>query len=306
MTINQLRYLLLIHQLGSINKAAQKSMISPQNVSVAIKKLEEELGYPLFIRDGRKKLVLSEYGHVFIKTAEEVVASIDSAIKQLETLHDTEIAAQPKKALNILISPALGLYNLPGITKAFLQQYPYIHLKIMQHETEEIQRLLTEGNALGIFATFAAPPRDDALIHYDFLFSDKLYIAISPLHPLAKQKSVSLRTLLKYPLAIYQNSYAYANPLCHLLEQYGQPDYYTMTNNIDIYQNAIINNHAVGFHVKSAFQKNTAFPQISSDILTMPIKNAPPLFVYLGVEKNYFQANRDVINAFLEVYLTFI
>ena len=38
----------------------------------------------------------------------------------------------------------------------------------------------------------------------------------------------------------------------------------------------------------------------------MPIKNAPPLFVYLGVEKNYFQANRDVINAFLEVYLTFI
>ncbi len=230
----------------------------------------------------------------------------DSAIKQLETLHDTEIAAQPKKALNILISPALGLYNLPGITKAFLQQYPYIHLKIMQHETEEIQRLLTEGNALGIFATFAAPPRDDALIHYDFLFSDKLYIAISPLHPLAKQKSVSLRTLLKYPLAIYQNSYAYANPLCHLLEQYGQPDYYTMTNNIDIYQNAIINNQAVGFHVKSAFQKNTAFPQISSDILTMPIKNAPPLFVYLGVEKNYFQANRGVINAFLEVYLTFI
>lgn len=56
MTINQLRYLLLIHQLGSINKAAQKSNISPQNISIAIKKLEEELGCPLFIRDGRKKL----------------------------------------------------------------------------------------------------------------------------------------------------------------------------------------------------------------------------------------------------------
>ena len=124
MTINQLRYLLLIHQQGSINKAAQKSNISPQNISIAIKKLEEELGCPLFNRDGRKKLVLSEYGQVFIKTAEEVVSSIDSAVKQLETLHRADPAAQPKKSLNILISPALGLYNIPGITKAFLQQYP--------------------------------------------------------------------------------------------------------------------------------------------------------------------------------------
>lgn len=306
MTINQLRYLLLIHQQGSINKAAQKSNISPQNISIAIKKLEEELGCPLFNRDGRKKLVLSEYGQVFIKTAEEVVSSIDSAVKQLETLHRADPAAQPKKSLNILISPALGLYNIPGITKAFLQQYPHIHLKIMQHETEEIQRLLTEGNALGIFASFSSPPEDNDLIHYAFLYSDKIYIAISPLHPLAKQKSVSVRTLLKYPLAVFQNSYSYANPLCRLLEQYGQPDYYTMTNNIDIYQDAIINNQAVGFHVKSAFQKNTAFPQISGDIITMPIKNAPPLFVYLGVEKNYFRANTDIINAFLEVYLSFI
>ena len=302
MTIKQLRYLLLIHQLGSINKAAQKSNISPQNISIAIKKLEEELGCPLFIRDGRKKLLLSEYGQVFIKTAEDVVASIDSAVRQLETLQNHQQTVQPKESLNILISPALGLYNITAITKAFLQQYPHIHLKIMQQETEEIQRLLPEGSALGLFASFSTPPEDNEQIHYAFLRSDKLYIAISPLHPLAKQKSVSIRSLLKYPLAVYQNSYSYANPLCRLLEAYGQPDYYTMTNNIDIYQDAITSGHAVGFHVKSAFQKNTAFPLISQDIITMPIKNAPPLFVYLGVEKQYFTAHSAIINAFLDVY----
>ena len=143
MTINQLRYLLLIHQQGSINKAAQKSNISPQNISIAIKKLEEELGCPLFNRDGRKKLVLSEYGQVFIKTAEEVVSSIDSAVKQLETLHRADPAAQPKKSLNILISPALGLYNIPGITKAFLQQYPGIELELSS--SDRLVDIIREG-----------------------------------------------------------------------------------------------------------------------------------------------------------------
>lgn len=112
MTIKQLRYLLLIHQLGSINKAAQKSNISPQNISIAIKKLEEELGCPLFIRDGRKKLLLSEYGQVFIKTAEDVVASIDSAVRQLETL--------PKPSAD---RPAERIPQHPDLACAGLVQY---------------------------------------------------------------------------------------------------------------------------------------------------------------------------------------
>lgn len=88
-------------------------------------------------------MLLSEYGQVFIKTAEDVVASIDSAVKQLETLQNHQQAVQPKESLNILISPALGLYNITAITKAFLQQYP--HIPSQDHaarETEEIQRLL--------------------------------------------------------------------------------------------------------------------------------------------------------------------
>lgn len=305
MTIAQLRYLLLIHQLGSINKAAQQSNISPQNISVAIKKLEEELQVPLFIRDGKKKLVLSEYGAVFLKTAEEVVARIDGAMQELAALHSQSAGAPVTKSLDMLISPALGLYNIHGMTKAFLQQYPHIHLKIMQQETEEIQRLLPQGNAVGLFASFNSPPMDNEQIHYALLRSDKLYIAISPKHPLARQKSVSIRTLLKYPLAIFQNSYSYANPLCHLLEQYGQPEYYTMTNNIEIYQDAITSGKAIGFHIKSAFEKNTAFPLISQEIITMSVKGAPPLFVYLGVGKSYLAANADLIHAFLDIYFAF-
>ena len=142
MNINQLRYFLLIHQLGSINKAAQKSNISPQSISIAIKKLEEELGCALFIRDGRKKLSLSESGQLFLQTADEVVQKIDQAQTQLTTLEACSPTNRHKESLNILVSPAFGLSDLPGIAKAL----SLIHISAGQHD---IGHQFRDGAAAG-------------------------------------------------------------------------------------------------------------------------------------------------------------
>lgn len=72
MNMEQLKYFVLISSLGSINKASQQLFVSPQAMSSAIKKLEDELECSLFIRDGKKNLILSEHGKIFLTTAKDI------------------------------------------------------------------------------------------------------------------------------------------------------------------------------------------------------------------------------------------
>ena len=153
----------------------------------------------------------------------------------------------------------------------------------MEKETDEILDMITEEahNAVGIIATLGelpALPENCTLLP---IFDDKILCTVISTHPLAKQKSVSMRTILKYPLAIYQGSHSSSNPVCNLIEQYGLPDYRTVTNNLMVYQNAILNQNAVGFINKSAVQNHTALPEIIDDIVALPIRNIPNLKVYL-------------------------
>lgn len=125
---------------------------------------------------------------------------------------------------------------------------------------------------------------------------------MSKSHPLANQKSVSLHTILKYPIALYQSNPAIANNVCLLLEEIGEPNYLTTTNKYDIYQDAILYLNALGFVNKSAIKNHTALPDIISEVTALPIRDCPPLCFYALATKEYYKEHQESINDIVYIF----
>ncbi len=301
MNITQLEYFTLIHQLGSINKVAEQKHISPQTISASIKKLEEELQYPLFIRNGKQNLALSPYGELFIQTANDILSILHLGISKMDNYNAAPQNENIRENLNILISPALNNGIIPTIAETFLKNNPHINLKIINEETANILSLITQGDAAGFFMSFKHFSDTEDIV-YKHIYTDKIYAAFSPNHILAKQKTISLATLLRHPLTIFQNSYTSPNPVCGILEEVTAPNYYTVTNNYQIYQNVIYNNKAIGFINKSSIRSHTALPNIIDKIIVRPIKNFPPIYLYMAVASQYFSQHRVSIMSLVTLF----
>ena len=74
MTFAQLQYLLEIYQAGSVSQAAKNLLVSQPSISLTLKALEEELGYPIFLRT-RKGLVPTSQGAEVIDHATRICES---------------------------------------------------------------------------------------------------------------------------------------------------------------------------------------------------------------------------------------
>lgn len=302
--MEQLKYFVLISSLGSINKASQQLFVSPQAMSSAIKKLEDELECSLFIRDGKKNLILSEHGKIFLTTAKDILYTLKTGLNKI---HSSSTKTQPKvtppEKLTIHTSTVHGVSIIPSIVENFSYQYPQVTLKLIQQETPEIIESVIHDDVLGIYASFEQPTYNDDVL-CQLLKSDKLYAVIAPTHPLAKKKSISITTILKYPLIVLQSGNNYHNPLCDILEKYGTPNYHTVTNNYQLYQTVIKQGIAVSFWNQSALKSNLALPKIKDQILTLPIRNFPDMKTYAAVRKDYFSQHEESIKSFLAIFQT--
>ncbi|MDO4280456.1 MAG: LysR family transcriptional regulator [Peptococcaceae bacterium] len=125
MRLSQLRGLILIHKYGSISKAAQESFQSQSALSVAIKELEEELGYTILIRT-KKGVEFTPYGLQVLEHVNNIFSEI-ALIRELNSNLD---------GLNGNVSLGTGSF-ISNILASDLwlilkEQYPGIHLTIHQ------------------------------------------------------------------------------------------------------------------------------------------------------------------------------
>jgi DNA-binding transcriptional LysR family regulator len=132
MELTQLKYFLEAAKTENLSQAARNLHISQPSLSKAIQKLEEELGAPLFQRDGRR-LRLNQNGTTFLEKTAPAVAQLLSAQQQL-----SRPGAAEADALTV------GVWGesdaLTGCIKAFLDQNPGVFFTIRSH-IEAVTRL---------------------------------------------------------------------------------------------------------------------------------------------------------------------
>ena len=126
MELRQFEYFQMASRLRNITRAAERLRVSQPNITVAIKKLEAELGIQLFDRS-QKQLALTPEGAVFLNRIELALRNIQDAVLEVNDYKQLQ-----KGTIKIGIPPMMGAYLFPKIFSSF--QKKYSHLDIYLHE----------------------------------------------------------------------------------------------------------------------------------------------------------------------------
>lgn len=130
----------VVAQSGSVSKAAENLYISQPAVTFHIKKLEESLGLPLFIRT-KKGMVLTEEGRIFLKYVAKGLESFENGLSVLSNLKELDSGI-----IRIGASMTVSKYVLMPYLAKFHEEYPNIEIKVVNNLTENLLRDLRNGN----------------------------------------------------------------------------------------------------------------------------------------------------------------
>lgn len=130
------RYIRAIYECGSFTKAAEKLYITQPALSIVVKKLEKELGKPLFIRN-RKKVTLTEEGRRYLDTAEEI-AGIERRFKDSLAVPDRGYTGKIRVGgAGICVN-----YVIPAILDRLKDQYPGLRIEVAEESFYTLREML--------------------------------------------------------------------------------------------------------------------------------------------------------------------
>ena len=207
MTLRQLRYFEAVVQCGSISRAARVLFVAQPSVSVALRELEEELGFPLLER-GSFGARPTEKGERLLACIEEIF----SALERIEALGEKEEPLEG--SFEVGVDSRFSTRVASDAMLALSQEHPGldIQMKTIYNCPEMFQRI-SSGELLGGVllvesfreAVLCARARQMKL-QMEQLLTDELIFIVRPEHPLADRGEVPLAELLKYPYASMMNS----------------------------------------------------------------------------------------------------
>lgn len=207
MKFNQLQYLLALEKYKSFSKAARELFVSQPSISVGIRELEEELGFPLLVRNNRGMAFTSE-GKRVLEKARIIVEEMEN-IRHPENYDSRDICG----TVNIGGTPHFCNSILLDVMLKVQEQYPNLNLYSVGTDSETIiKRVGNEELQLGIIqlsdvdevSFFQKEERGE--ICCGELFSEELCVVAREGHPLTKQKNVGISRLLEYPYATFGSS----------------------------------------------------------------------------------------------------
>lgn len=181
MTLNELRYIVAVAQERSFGRAAQRCFVSQPALSVAIQKLEDELGARLFER-GKAEITVTAVGERVVEQAQKVLEEA-SRVKEIAQAGGNQLAGPLKLGAIYTVAP----YLLPDLIPAMHETAPQMPLEIEENLTENLESELRSGRLdAAIVALPFAPPG----IVTEFLYEEPFRIVVPRGHKWAKRKSV--------------------------------------------------------------------------------------------------------------------
>lgn len=189
-------------ELKNFLHVAQALDYAPSTVTMQIKNLEEELGFPLFDRIG-KKIQLTEFGIKFLPYANKIIALNEEA-HFLNNIGKTPQGAIRCGAIESYTSNVL-VYHLP----LFAKMYPQVSVNLRIGNTAPLFKMLKQGEADVIFCVTDVNTPLDSDFTCLYERPEPLIFAASHRNKLSKLKNISLETILSQPLILSEFSGRY-------------------------------------------------------------------------------------------------
>ena len=193
-TLRQLEYFVTVGELGSIAQASEQVNVSSPSISAAISQLEEEFGLPLFVRKHAHGLSLTQAGRQFLVQARKVLAEA----KSLSRLAGS-ISGSVQGPLNVGCLLTFAQVLLPAIRREF--QATYVDVQVSQVECDQ-QTLIEKLRRADIDVAISYDLEVPSDLEFIPLRLLPLYVLVAADHHLAKAKSVTVETLVDYPMVL--------------------------------------------------------------------------------------------------------
>ena len=220
MRSEQLNYLLEVSQSKSISEASARLNMTPQALSIALNNLEEELGFALLVKTNQGSS-LTKAGKEFAKVARRYLYDVD----QLKTRYGL---TRPKRQFTIEATYGGGFNFLPQLKCSLYKTFPEADVTLVEKSYEEILADIRQAKVeFALFDHVVIQGRVERSFDEDMefttLFQYDLVSLVPNEFPIAKQKTISIKELIKYPVILLCMEDARRISAASIVEAFGQP-----------------------------------------------------------------------------------
>ena len=206
MTLTELRYLVAVARERHFGRAAEACFVSQPTLSVAIKKLEEELEVKLFERGGAE-VTVTPLGEDIVRQAQAVLEQA-AAIKQIAQRGKDPLAGP----LRLGIIYTIGPYLLPELVREVIERSPQMPLLLQENFTVKLLEMLRSGE---LDCAILAEPFPDTGLAIAPLYDEPFMAAVPAAHPLAARESISAEELKQQTMLLLGTGHCFRD---HVLE----------------------------------------------------------------------------------------
>ncbi|MBZ9558602.1 MULTISPECIES: hydrogen peroxide-inducible genes activator [Modicisalibacter] len=204
MTLTELRYIVTLAQERHFGRAAERCFVSQPTLSVAVKKLEEELGVALFERS-KSTVQVTPLGEKVIEQAQRVLEQA-SLIRELANEGKDQLSSPIRIGAIYTIGPYLFPYLIPELSRSA----PQMPLYIEENFTAELRRKLRSGE---LDAIIVALPFTEADVVTRALYDEPFEVLMPSGHPWAQKKFIDKDDLARERLLLLGEGHCFRDQI---------------------------------------------------------------------------------------------
>jgi LysR family transcriptional regulator, hydrogen peroxide-inducible genes activator len=200
MTLTELKYIVAVARERHFGKAAEACFVSQPTLSLAIKKVEDELALKLFERNA-SELTITPLGEQIVVQAQRVLDEA-AQIKEIAKRGKDPLSGTLRLGIIYTIAP----YVLPALVRQVIDRTPQMPLTLIESFTHKLLDQLRQGE---IDCAILAEPFDSTGLAQAALYDEPYTVAVPSTHELAQQTSVSVQELESENLLLLGNGHCF-------------------------------------------------------------------------------------------------
>jgi LysR family hydrogen peroxide-inducible transcriptional activator len=213
MTLTELKYIVAVARQKHFGHAAETCFVAQPTLSVAIKKLEDELGVVIFERGGTE-ISMTPLGAMIVSQAERVLEQT-AAIKEIAQQNKDPLAGSLRLGIIYTIAP----YLLPALVHNMIEKVPQMPLVLQENFTIRLLEMVRQGE---LDAAIMALPFSDQGLMVQPLYDEPFVVAFPKNHAWSNKKEIDAADLKSETMLLLGNGHCFRDQVLEVCPDMGR------------------------------------------------------------------------------------
>lgn len=275
MSLTELKFIVAVAQERNFRRAAEKCFVTQPALSLAIKKLEDELNVTIFERS-RSDVTMTEIGEKIVEQAEKVLEET-ARIKQLAEMGKNQLIGTFKLGMIHSVGP----YLLPEIIPILRNITPDMPLEVEENLTANLETQLRNGI---IDAAIIALPFEIPGLQYRVLYDEEFDVVVPNQHHWANRKHIKPEELSEEKVLLLNSGHCFSNQVTQACPELSRKGEVLQGNSLETIRNMVASNLGITVLPCSATAERYHNPLIKVIPFTSP---APTRRIAIAWRKSF-------------------